>query len=112
MSTSTDQQCNGKSAIIFLHGLGDTPAGWSSLQRNLPSIRPRLGVDVHYVFPPAPTVSITINGGMQMPGWFDLYDWPIGVNARDDRDGKIAAAEQIEQVRSCVCYLSSHMTPI
>lgn len=41
-----------------------------------------------------------INGGMQMPGWFDLYDWPIGVNARDDREGKIAAAEQIEKVRA------------
>jgi hypothetical protein len=36
---------------------------------------------------------------MQMPGWFDLYDWPIGVNAKDDRDGKISAAEQIEKVR-------------
>ena len=101
-STNTSQECNGKSAVIFLHGLGDTPAGWSSLQRNLPSIRPKLGMDVHYVFPPAPTVSITINGGMQMPGWFDLYDWPIGVSARDDRDGKIAAAQQIEQVRRTV----------
>lgn len=37
-----------------------------------------------------------------MPGWFDLYDWPIGVSARDDRDGKIAAAQQIEQVRRTV----------
>eukprot|EP00956_Cyclotella_meneghiniana_P006170 scaffold8062_cov71-Cyclotella_meneghiniana.AAC.10 len=97
---STDNQCNSsKSAIIFLHGLGDTPAGWSSLQRQLPSIRPKLGVDVHYIFPPAPTISLTINGGMQMSGWFDLYDWPIGVNARDDREGKIAAAKQIEEVR-------------
>ncbi|KAL7483970.1 hypothetical protein ACHAW6_009615 [Cyclotella cf. meneghiniana] len=98
-SSTSSQQCsdNGKSAVIFLHGLGDTPAGWSSLQRNLPSIRPKLGKDVHYIFPPAPTVSISINGGMQMPGWFDLYDWPIGVNARDDRAGKIAAVEQIEQ---------------
>ena len=32
-----------------------------------------------------------------MPGWFDLYDWPIGVDAKDDRDGKVAAAQQIEQ---------------
>lgn len=40
-----------------------------------------------------------INGGMQMPGWFDLYDWPIGIKAKDDRDGKISAAEQIEKVR-------------
>lgn len=31
-----------------------------------------------------------------MPGWFDLYDWPIGIHAKDDREGKIAAARQIE----------------
>lgn len=33
---------------------------------------------------------------LEMPGWFDLYDWPIGISAKDDRDGKIAAAQQIE----------------
>lgn len=99
MSTSPTQSCstNGKSAIIFLHGLGDTPAGWSSLERQLPSINERLGKNVHYVFPPAPTISLTINGGMRMPGWFDLFDWPIGVGAKDDREGKMAAAQQIEQ---------------
>ena len=21
-----------------------------------------------------------------MPGWFDLFDWPVGTDARDDRD--------------------------
>lgn len=30
-----------------------------------------------------------------MPGWFDLYDWPIGVGAKDDKEGKVAAAQQI-----------------
>ena len=32
-----------------------------------------------------------------MPGWFDLFDWPIAVGAKDDREGKIAACEQIEK---------------
>ena len=32
-----------------------------------------------------------------MPGWFDILDWPIGINARDDREGKIEAAKQIEK---------------
>jgi len=69
-AASGDQQCNGKSAVIFLHGLGDSPAGWSSLEYQLPSLKPSLGQDVHYVFPPAPTIGITINGGYEMPGWF------------------------------------------
>ena len=33
---------------------------------------------------------------MKMPGWFDLYDWPIGVTAKDDRDGLLTAVAQIE----------------
>lgn len=94
MST-VSANCSGKSALIFLHGLGDTPAGWSSLEYQLPTIRESLR-DVHYVFPPAPTVGITINGGMEMPGWFDLFDWPIGISAKDDKEGKVAAAQQIE----------------
>ena len=32
-----------------------------------------------------------------MPGWFDLYDWPIGIQAKDDREGKLAAVRQIEE---------------
>jgi len=95
MSTSA-ASCNGKSAVIFLHGLGDSPAGWSSLEDTLPQLRPKLQ-SINYVFPPAPTVGLTINGGMQMPGWFDLYDWPIGISAKDDREGKLAAVAQIEE---------------
>jgi len=95
MSTSA-ASCNGKSAVIFLYGLGDSPAGWSSLEDTLPQLRPKLQ-SINYVFPPAPTVGLTINGGMQMPGWFDLYDWPIGISAKDDREGKLAAVAQIEE---------------
>ncbi|KAG7346862.1 carboxylesterase [Nitzschia inconspicua] len=75
-----------KGALIFLHGLGDTPAGWSSLEQTLPSMRPKLQ-DIAYVFPPAPTIPISINGGRAMPGWFDLYDWPIAVGSQDDPEG-------------------------
>lgn len=86
----------GPAALIFLHGLGDTPAGWSSLQQTLPQLCPRLK-QVRYVFPPAPMTQITINGGMSMPGWFDLYDWPIGVTAKDDKKGILSSVAQIEQ---------------
>jgi len=82
-------------ALIFLHGLGDTPAGWSGLEDQLPTLQPSLRA-LKYVFPPAPTIGITINGGVEMPGWFDLYDWPIGVGSRDDADGILKAVRQIE----------------
>ena len=92
MSTSSSSS---KGALIFLHGLGDSPSGWSHLQFMLPSMKPRLK-EITYVFPPAPTIGITINGGMEMPGWFDLYDWPIGVGSKDDKEGLLRAVAQIE----------------
>lgn len=84
-----------KGALIFLHGLGDSPAGWSHLKSMLPSMKPRLK-EITYIFPAAPTIGITINGGMEMPGWFDLYDWPIGVGSKDDEEGLKNAVAQIE----------------
>jgi lysophospholipase II len=83
-------------ALIFLHGLGDSPAGWSSLEQMLPKIKPRLS-NVKYVFPAAPTIPISINGNAVMPGWFDILDWPIGLSARDDKDGMLQAVDQIER---------------
>lgn len=87
-----------RGALIFLHGLGDTPRGWSNLEYSLPRIKPNLDSSkIKYVFPAAPTIPISINGGMAMPGWFDLYDWPIGVGSKDDPTGLMKGVEQIEK---------------
>lgn len=86
-----------RGALIFLHGLGDTPSGWMSLEQDLPRLQPRLNAkDVKYVFPAAPTIPLTINGGATMPGWFDLFDWPIGVGSKDDPAGLMRGIEQIK----------------
>ena len=94
MSTSTSKY---KGAVVFLHGLGDSPAGWSSIEQVLPSICPSLQDKIKYSFPAAPIIPITINGGMQMPGWFDLYDWPIAVGSKDDEEGLLRSVSQIEE---------------
>ncbi len=87
-----------RAAIVFLHGLGDTAEGWSSLEHMIPSICPRLSSDyIHYAFPQAPTIGITLNGGMRVPGWFDLYDWPIDSTSRDDYLGQIKAVRMLEE---------------
>lgn len=95
MSSSVSKSTH-KGALIFMHGLGDTPRGWSSLQHQLPSLKPRLK-DIRYVFPPSPTIPITINGGAKMPGWFDLYDWPIGVGSKDDPVGLLRSVQQVRE---------------
>jgi len=93
MSTTTQQK---PAALIFLHGLGDGPEGWSSLESQLPTIKPSLS-KLTYVFPKAPNIPISVNGGMTMPGFFDLYDWPIGVGIKDDVDGLRKAVRSINE---------------
>lgn len=94
MSTSASGNAP-KGALIFLHGLGDTPLGWSSLEDQLPELQPNLS-KLEYVFPASPTIPISINGGMTMPGWFDLYDWPIGVGIKNDENGLERSVKSIE----------------
>lgn len=84
-------------AVIFLHGLGNSP------QTCIPQIRdpllqldPTLSNSVKFVFPSAPRLCSTINGGQCLPCWFDLYDWPVGVSVRDDRKGIQQAVDQIQ----------------
>ena len=54
--------------VIFAHGLGDTGHGWTFLAEQL---RPRFPY-IKFIFPHAPSIPITLNGGMRMPGWFDI----------------------------------------
>ncbi len=56
-------------AVIWLHGLGADG-------HDFPPIVPELRLDpalaVRWVFPHAPAIPVTINGGMVMPAWYDI----------------------------------------
>mmetsp|Transcript_1443 Transcript_1443/g.3641 ORF Transcript_1443/g.3641 Transcript_1443/m.3641 type:complete len:271 (+) Transcript_1443:61-873(+) len=68
--------------VIWLHGLGDTADGWAFLPKLLES----KGFDyVDFVLPTAPSIPITVNGGMYMPGWFDMDQIPYSSASTDDR---------------------------
>jgi len=56
--------------VIFFHGLGDTRDGWSFAVENWRR-RQRLD-EVKFILPQAPNIPITVNGGMRMPGWYDI----------------------------------------
>lgn len=59
-----------KGAVIFLHGLGDQGQGWmSEFKQRLSKYRK----DIDFIFPNAPEQPVTLNMGMRMPSWFDLY---------------------------------------
>jgi phospholipase/carboxylesterase len=56
-------------AVIWLHGLGADG-------HDFPPIVPELGLPaghgVRFVFPHAPRIPVTLNGGMIMPAWYDI----------------------------------------
>lgn len=69
-----------KSAVIFLHGLGDTGAGWKFLADEAQQLTqqpssPYYGKFDHtrFIFPNAPVQPVTVNYGQAMPSWFDLH---------------------------------------
>jgi phospholipase/carboxylesterase len=53
-----------------MHGLGATSDDFAGLvpELDLEGCQP-----IRFVFPQAPSIPITINGGYVMPGWYDLY---------------------------------------
>ncbi|KAG5303280.1 acyl-protein thioesterase [Histoplasma capsulatum G186AR] len=62
--------------VIMAHGLGDSGAGWLMLAQNWR--RRGLFDEVAFIFPNAPSIPITINFGMSMPGWYDIVK--LGAN--------------------------------
>ncbi|KAE9992783.1 hypothetical protein Vi05172_g13037 [Venturia inaequalis] len=68
--------------IIVAHGLGDSGNGWLWLAENW---RRRNKFDeVKFVFPNAPNIPITLNGGMRMPGWYDITSLSAISQAEDE----------------------------
>lgn len=61
-------------AVIWLHGLGASG-------HDFVPVVPHLGLPnnhgVRFVFPHAPEIPITINGGMVMPAWYDILAMSI-----------------------------------
>lgn len=87
-----------RSAIVFIHGLGDSGEGWSWFpqiiqQTNIVKSYP----ETNFVFPNAPSIPITVNGGMSMPGWFDIYEFgnPRG---RQDAEGFLKSCNVVKQL--------------
>lgn len=60
---------NPTAAVIWMHGLGADGHDFASLvpQLNLQGCQP-----IRFVFPHAPGMPVTINGGYVMPAWYDI----------------------------------------
>ncbi len=61
-------------SVIWLHGLGANGHDFESIvpHLNLPASLP-----IRFIFPHAPEIPVTINGGYVMPAWYDILEMNI-----------------------------------
>ncbi|KAL9641877.1 hypothetical protein ABK040_000815 [Willaertia magna] len=82
-----------EATFIFLHGLGDQGNGWKQafeiLRRQYPELN---GLKV--ILPNANTAKVTLNFGMSMPSWFDLYS--LTLDDKEDVEGIRKASDAIQ----------------
>lgn len=61
--------------VILLHGLG---ADGHDFEPLVPALNLPSSLAVRFVLPHAPRLPVTINGGMQMPAWYDILEMNLG----------------------------------
>jgi phospholipase/carboxylesterase len=82
---------NPKAAIILMHGLGADGNDFVPIagELDLAAVGP-----VRFVFPNAPVVPVTINGGYRMPAWYDILG--AGAGYPEDEAGLRRSQAAIE----------------
>jgi len=91
-----EPKLNATATVIWLHGLGDSGAGFAD-------IVPVLGLpnnhQIRFIFPHAPEQPVTINNGMVMRSWYDIKS--MDLDGRADiptlQQSEILINELIEQ---------------
>ncbi|MCP3914227.1 MAG: alpha/beta fold hydrolase [bacterium] len=77
-------------SVIWMHGLGADAS-------DFPPVVPMLGLPadhgVRFVFPNAPRIPVTVNGGMVMPAWYDIL--ALDFDRRVDEEGVRRSAAQV-----------------
>lgn len=77
-------------AVIWLHGLGADGNDFAPIVGEL-DLPPTA---IRFVFPHAPAMPVTINGGYVMPAWYDILG--ADLNRREDESGVRASQQAVE----------------
>ncbi|KAK4048119.1 hypothetical protein OIV83_004989 [Microbotryomycetes sp. JL201] len=81
-------------SVIFMHGLGDSGAGWYPMAKMMAD-SPRLR-HVKWVLPTAPMQPVTMNHGYKMNSWFDIYD--LRPSTKEDEKGLLQSVSTIQSL--------------
>ena len=71
-------------SVILMHGLG---ADANDFVPVVPELKLGTTPAVRFVFPNAPVMPISVNNGMVMPGWYDIFAMGENVSRREDEAG-------------------------
>jgi len=80
-------------SIIWLHGLG---ADGHDFEPIVPELKLPPELAVRFIFPHAPSMPVTLNGGYIMPAWYDIRQSDLGIE--HDRDGIKQSAKVIQML--------------
>ena len=84
---------NPNAAVIWLHGLG---ADGNDFAPIIPQLNLQKSPGIRFVFPSAPAMPVTINGGYVMPAWYDILG--RDVTDSEDANGISLSARSITQL--------------
>jgi phospholipase/carboxylesterase len=78
------------SCVIWLHGLGDSGAGFAPV---VPLLNLPHDNTIRFIFPHAPEQPVTLNNGFVMPAWYDIKNSDL--HNRADMDGVLHSENSI-----------------
>lgn len=84
---------NPGATVLLMHGLGADGNDFVPIAKELDLAR--VG-PVRFVFPSAPIMPVTINGGYQMPAWYDILGTDLA--RREDEQGLRKSRDAIEEL--------------
>jgi phospholipase/carboxylesterase len=86
-------------SVIWLHGLGASGDDFSPIVPALGLAKKSecKGLHIRYVFPHAPSIPISINGGMTMPAWYDILSIDV-----ERKINEVQFTQSCEQVRQLI----------
>ncbi|MEQ8185142.1 MULTISPECIES: alpha/beta hydrolase [Marinobacter] len=84
---------NPTAAVIWLHGLG---ASGHDFEPVVPELGLPDNAAVRFIFPHAPNMPVTINGGMTMPAWYDIK--AMDIDRVVDTDQLMASSDAVAKL--------------
>ncbi len=86
---------NANAAVIWLHGLGASGDDFAAVVPAL-GLSNQSDLNIRFIFPHAPVIPISVNGGMSMPAWYDILS--MDVERKINQQQFMQSAQQVKDL--------------